>query len=208
MKEANKKALALITVVLMIAVSAITVAAYLFINSGPVSNTFNPAEDTNPAISETFNNSVKEEVSVSVGNPGYAVYVRAAIVVTWKTSVEDGSKVLGDVPVLGTDYSMTLNVGDGDDKAWFLGSDGFYYHKAPVSSGNTSVLISSASPNKTMSYDSDGDGTAETYYLSIDIVSQTIQALGTTDDGTKRAIEDAWGKIFTFDGDGNITAVS
>lgn len=177
------------------------VVAYLSTSTGPVTNTFEAETATDPSISETMDTEKNEKrnVAVYVGNPGYAVYVRAAVVVTWKDA---SGNVLAQAPVEGTDYTIVWNVDtDTDqDKPWFK-HDGFYYHKAMVYNtpdttdahdGTTAVLINSCKPIK-----ANGD-----YHLSVEIITQTIQALGTTD-GVKDAdgnitdeipaVEDAWG---------------
>ena len=171
--------------------------AYLSVTSGPVDNAFTPATDTDPSISETFTDKkIKENVSINVGDPGYAVYVRAAIVVTWKAEGEGSEDVLADKPVLGTDYNLELC-----DLGWFE-KGGFYYHTdSVISGGSTSVLIKSAEQIK----DAPEDG----YVLSIEIISQTIQALGSTDvvddpyaDGIP-AVSAAWG--VSVDANGRLT---
>ena len=195
MSEASKKTLALVTAILMIATSVISVAAYLFINLGPLNNIFKPAAATDPNVD-------KDTYVIQVPNNGYAVYVRAAIVVNWQYKDGEGNvKVLGDVPVLGTDYTLTTN-----SIEWFKGSDGFYYRKAMVTPTgnvefvNTEALVTSFAKKKEfVEYDDNGDGTSDKYYLNIDVISQTIQALGTTDDGDIPAVVDAWHVTMTGD---------
>lgn len=196
MKKNSKRSISLLASVLVIMLSVITVAAYLFINLGPLTNNFQAAVAMDPTVLNTDG-----KYSVQVPNKGYAVYVRAAIVVNWQYKDGEGNvKVLGDVPVEGVDYTLTLNADD-----WLKGSDGFYYYKTmvtPAEKDTTASIVSEFTTLKTVVYD------GVEYSVNIDIISQTIQALGTTDDGTKRAVEDAWGERFTFDGDNNITAVS
>ena len=167
------------------------VVAYLSIYGGSVKNTFTAETEVPPAIVETFQENtslVKENVRVNVGNPGYGVYVRAAVVITWR---DDDGNLLAQSPVADTDY--TISMGDG----WFS-HDGFWYCKTMVKSpdgeenGISPVLIQTC--------------TARTpkngYHLHVEIVSQTIQALGTTDEAvdsegnpvpTVPAVTDAWG---------------
>lgn len=153
--------------------------AFLSASTGALVNTFTANQSTDPAIVETFDHNEKTDVAVDVGDPGYAVYVRVAVVVTWKNG-ENGD-VLGVVPVEGADYTITYNTED-----WFKGSDGFYYHRDMVNSAeNTAVLINSCQPV-------DGK-TPEGYGLNVEIIAQTIQSLGTTDDGEVPAVTDAWG---------------
>lgn len=158
------------------------VVAYLSASTDAVENKFVSDASTDPAVIETFRNNEKTNVVVDVGDPGYAVYVRAAVVVTWKDT--DGN-VWGEAPEAGVDYTIDL----GED--WFLGSDGFYYYTEPVAydgeDGTTKLttnLIDSCAPVA---------GKAPTgYTLNVEIIAQTIQALGTTD-GDVPAVTAAWG---------------
>lgn len=171
-----------LAVLFVMAVTVATVYAYLKISTDPaVKNTFSAAQDPEATITESFDpNTEKKDVAVKVGKTGYSVYVRAAIVVTWKNA-ENGD-VLATKPVAGVDYTITLN-----DSAWFE-KDGFYYHKAAVpSEGTTANLIISCIPIA-------GKAPAG-YGLNVEIVAQTIQSAGTTDTGDTPAVTDAWGVI-------------
>ena len=164
------------------------VAAYLSMSGGTVKNTFTPETEVPPTIAETFEENVKSNVAVNVGNPGYAVYVRAAVVVTWR---DDAGNVLAQAPAE-SDYTIVYNEND-----WF--TDGsFWYCKTMVASsdgetdGLSPVLIRSCTPAAAK-----GD-----CHLHVEIIAQTIQALGTTDEAvdgegnpvpTEPAVTDAWG---------------
>lgn len=197
MKNQRKKSISLLASVLVVVLSVITVAAYLFINLGPLTNKFQPAVAQDPTVLNTDG-----KYSVQIPNNGYAVYVRAAIVVNWQAEVGGEKKVLGDVPVPGVDYTLTTN-----STEWFKGSDGFYYLKSMVippegtEPVNTSVLIEEFKKLKDsiMYDDADLDDTKDEYFLNIDIISQTIQALGTTDAGDVPAVVDAWHVTMTGD---------
>ncbi|MBR2310755.1 MAG: hypothetical protein IKA47_09530 [Oscillospiraceae bacterium] len=154
-----------------------SVAAYLSIKTPPVENTFVAEAPTDPVIQETFTENTsleKKNVSVDVGTPGYAVYVRAAVVVTWQ---DDAGNVLSKAPVVGTDYSIQYNAAD-----WFQ-YDGFWYCRTMINSGNSPVLITTCQPLVSK----------DACHLNVEIVSQTIQALGTTDEGDIPAVTNAWG---------------
>ena len=169
-----------LAVLFVMAVTVATVYAYLKTSTDPaVKNTFSAAQDPEATITESFDpNAEKKDVAVKVGKTGYSVYVRAAIVVTWKNA-ENGD-VLATKPVAGVDYTITLN-----DSDWFE-KDGFYYHKAAVpSEGTTANLIISCKPIA-------GKAPAG-YGLNVEIVAQTIQSAGTTDTGDTPAVTDAWG---------------
>lgn len=198
----------LIVGVILLALLSVSALAYLSASTSGLVNTFEPAKETDPGIKETVNDplTVKENVYVDVGNPGYAVYVRAAIVVNWeengidasgnKTIITDTGRFHATAPVAGTDYTISLNTAT--DGPWFLGKDGFYYHKTMVNPNeSTKALINSCQLEE-------GVDPPDGYHLDVKIVAQTIQALGTTDNdahgkpvavGTP-AVEDAW-KVVT-----------
>ena len=155
----------------------------------PVKNSMSAEKDPKPTVVETWDKKVKENVMVNVGNPGpgYSVYVRADIVVTWKD--KDGN-VYSKLPKAGTDYTISLNTVSGTPttlNTWFLGADGFYYYTSPVVSGPTTVLINKCKLEDTAQI-------PEGYQLSVEIIAQTIQYKGTTDieNPNKTAVEDAW----------------
>ena len=174
-----RRAVIFLLAVLCVSLVVGSVYAYLKWSAGTVNNTFSIETPIDPTVSETFTsgNTVKKNVAVNVGNPGYSVYVRAAVVITWKNST---GEVLGTKPVQDTDYTLTL----GSDK-WFC-EDGYYYYKVPLSSGTTETLISEVVRLATEPPEAD-------YKLSVEILSQTVQALGNTDVGETLAVTDAWG---------------
>ena len=179
-----------LTVMLIAAVTVATVYAYLKTSTPAVTNSF--AEDVDPVLSivETFDKETKSDVAVQVEKAGettYTVYVRAAIVVTWKDA---SGNVLATKPVADTDYLIDVN-GSG----WFFNTnDGFYYCKSPVESGNaTPVLIETCAPVE--------GKTPAGYALNVEIIAQAIQAKGTTDDPSELpAVTDAWGGYVDSDG--------
>ena len=118
-----RRAVIFLLAVLCVSLVVGSVYAYLKWSAGTVNNTFSIETPIDPTVSETFTsgNTVKKNVAVNVGNPGYSVYVRAAVVITWKNST---GEVLGTKPVQDTDYTLTL----GSDK-WFC-EDGYYYYKS------------------------------------------------------------------------------
>lgn len=162
------------------------VAAYLSTQTPPVNNTFAAETAVQPTIQETMADNVKTNVSVNVGDPGYAVYVRAAVVITWQDA--DGN-FLAEAPEASTadeekDYTIAYNTQD-----WFS-YGGFWYCKTMVNSGNSPVLIASCTPKAEKS----------DYHLNVEIISQTIQALGTTDTGNTPVVTAAWGVQVIADG--------
>ena len=153
----------------------------------PVKNNMSAETDPTLTVSETWNNTVKKNVSINVGDPKYSVYVRADIVVTWKDA--DGN-VYSELPEAGKDYTIDLTTVSGTPttlNTWFLGADGFYYYTSPVVSGNTAVLINECKIKE------DTVQIPEGYQLSVEIIAQAIQYKGTTDrDDNITAVEDAW----------------
>ena len=192
-KRTGKRRLmvAVICAAVSVAIGTIAVFAYLSGKSGSVNNTLTADPDPTIAIQETVSGDTKSDVYFVVNNAGYTVYVRAAIVVTW---ADGNGNVLATKPVEGTDYDITYaNVVSTSSLAaekWTLGSDGFYYYSSPVGSeapnNQTQKLIETAKLK-------DGVTPPEGYSLSIEIVAQTVQAIGTTDTDDVLAVEDAWG---------------
>lgn len=159
------------------------VAAYLSYSTPVISNTFVADTDIYPTIGESMTNNVKSNVAVSVSDQeDHAVYVRAAIVITWRreNEPEDQEILLAQAPVEGADYEIDLNL---THTGWFE-EGGFYYYRPMVNPGaSTAELITSCTPNVTK----------EGYVLNVEIMAQTIQALGTTDANGTPAVTDAWG---------------
>lgn len=190
-RQLNKRKIAYIVLAVLLLVLIASGSAYAYLKwSGGVNNDFSYESSVDPAVSETFNNVTKSNVKVDVGNTGYSVYVRVAVVATWTNSA---GQVHAKVPEAGTDYSLNLSLtADG----WFKGDDGYYYYAAPVESeGSTLVLITECKPLKA--------APADGYKLNVDIVAQTIQSAGTTDSGNVPLVTKAWG--VTVGADGNLT---
>lgn len=194
----------LVGVILLILLAG-SALAYLFSSTreGATSN-FTPAKDSDPTINDT-------SFYVNVGDPSYAVYVRAVIVVNWEEDGKEGT-YHATAPVAGTDYTLTLNTSD-----WFNGSDGFYYHKAMVDSNSTTAKLINSCTAITPGPDVyDENGNLETdYKLNVQLIAQTIQALGTTDNDVNGnpvavgipAVEDAW-KVVTVDSNGSLIPIT
>ena len=188
----------LLAVLLLVAALASIVigVVYAYLSApgeDPVRNSMVAAPDPTISIQETFttngqNNLVKQNVSVNVGNPGYAVYVRALIVVSWKD--KDGN-AYWEGPDEG-DYHMTLDLSQ-----WFKEGE-FYYLRPQMVQGmagypNTPILI-------TECYQV-GEPPVPGYTLHVEIFAQTIQAVGTTDEGDVPAVTNAWGIHVNSNGD-------
>ena len=163
--------------------------AYLFTQTSPVTNTFNPAAAPNE-IKETMANNVKSNVFVSIPsiteNPkAVKVYVRAAMVVTW----QDGEgNIAPIVPIEGTDYIVTMP----ENSKWHKHVDSYYYYKEIVEPGEcTENLFDSITVVE--------GKTPEGYALSVELLSQSIQAEGVNKDGVT-PIALAWGITISNEG--------
>ena len=204
--KSNKIVVSALIVLLVCGLAAVGVYAYLNGRAGKVDNTFSAEPDPTMSVVETFSpdGTVKENVKFSVTNgDGYAVYIRAAVVVTWAEFDANGNatgNVSRVVPVEGTDYTVEYNLST-DGKGWFLGSDGFYYFAAPVESGDsTAELIKKFEILATEFTDETSLIEGGAYKLSVEIVGQAVQAIGTTDTGDVPAVTDAWGMAVDTDG--------
>lgn len=183
MSSRKHKRIAAVLIAGVLLVSSVgTAYAYLSTNSDPVTNTFTPDVAVQPVIREEFTGTEKRNVRVDVGNLGYAVYVRAAIVATWQNKA---GEIHWKMPEAGQyvdsgDYYLDWNDGD-----WFY-HGGYYYLKTMVTDGETPELIKLCFQL--------ADAPDEDYTLHVEVVAQTIQALGTTDgDSPIPAVTAAWG---------------
>lgn len=177
--------IAVVIAVVLLASSAGSVLAYLSITTGETKNKFSAASEPTLTILETFDGTEKKNVSISVDAPGYAVYVRAAILVTWKN--EKGI-VWSVPPVLNTDYVLEMGEAiPGIGEVWTQATDKYYYYPLPVNPGDPlPELIRSCKLRE-------GVTPPPGFDLNVEIISQTVQAPGSTDDGNTPAVTDAWG---------------
>ena len=154
------------SLVLVVSVLALVLAvaggtlAWLTANSGPVTNTFTPAQVT-CTVEETFQNNVKSAVSIK-NTSNIDAYIRAYVVVTWKDA--EGN-VYGKLPVKDTDYTMTM---PNNNTKWFKSGDYYYYPDAVPSGASTGMLIEEC---KLI-----GTPPADGYSLSVEIIAEAIQS--------------------------------
>ena len=119
---------------------------------------------------------IDKDGKATIGDIGYTVYVRAAVVANWKT--EDGS-IYGKNADEVTDYTFTVG------EHWFKADDGYYYYSIPVESkGETSELIT----DFTVKTDAPNGCS-----LSLDISAEIIQESGSTDDDDIPTVTAVWG---------------
>lgn len=196
-RKFNKRSVALLVTLAVILVATVGVTlAFIITGTGPLANIFNPAK-VQSAINETINgtvatgqvnnvnNNVTVKENVSITNTGNTdAYIRVAVVITWKDSA---GNVYGQLPVAGTDYSLTYAA----DTGW-MQIDGFYYYTEAVAPGAaTGILIDECQQKRTLTGE---DG--EIYTLSVEIVASAIQA------DPETVVEQQWGVAVT---DGVIT---
>lgn len=173
-QERRVSALALVCIICCL-VSGLTLA-YLVTSTDALENVFGvPNFDT--GISEDFSaGQVKKDVKIQ--NTGDVdAYVRVMVVVTW---VNDAGAVYPQIPVKGTDYTITWTT----DPAWVQGKDGYWYYTKPIApDAATAVLFTDCEPGE--------DKAPDGYTLSVEILSQSIQAV------PANAVEDAWKVIIS-----------
>jgi len=160
--------------------------AWLVANTDSVTNTFKMGQVT-PEVTEDFDGTVKENVCVQ--NKGdVPAYIRVALVATWEKKAEDGTT---DVkPASLSDLNITLGDMEND---WLEGSDGYYYHRAPVNGGDfTSYLITKA--------EVDGTNEPAGYHMNLQVIADSIQA------APAEAVTTTWG--VTLDNAGNINGLT
>lgn len=176
-----KPSLLLLAVVLILGAMVGSTIAYLFANTGSITNTFLPTKVTTK-IDENFDGTVKNDVTVK--NTGdIETFIRAAVVVTWKN---DDDQVHPTAPVEETDYTVTWTM-DG----WVKNGD-YYYYTSPVPSQNsTGVLFTDCKAV--------AGKTPDGYHLNVEILASAIQSKPVD------AVISAWGFDPTTLAGGNAT---
>jgi hypothetical protein len=168
-----------VLIVVILGLSFGGVSAYLTWSSDGVENQFVTAEHPQATVSSAQGEN-GTDYTISVTDPGYAVYLRATVIVNWENEnvnpKTNDHNILAAMPVLGTDYILTLH------KNWTEGSDGFYYYQPKI---QDNAPIPFVTVNELVPKDG--------YNLKVTVLAQTIQAVGTTDaDDTVTAVQDAW----------------
>ena len=163
-KTRSKKSLALLVSMVLLVVGVVGgTIAYIVTHAAPVENEFIPTE-VPCHIEETFKNNVKTNVQIQ-NDGNIDAYIRAKVVITWQD--KDGN-VAAQVPVEGTDYTITYNSGNG----WVQIGD-YWYCKQPVGyeapNNLTPVLIDKCELKE-------GSTAPEGYYLSVEILAESIQS--------------------------------
>lgn len=155
--------------------------AYLSASTDTVTNTFDPGEVTTDIV-EGFDGEAKSDVKIA--NTGdIPVYVRAKVVVNWTDA--DGN-VAASVPA-GYSYEVTPASWPAASSGWTRGADGFlYYTTALAERDEPGSETANLLDRVTVSYPQGVDAESAEYFLSVEILSESIQSL--PDD----AVEQAW----------------
>ena len=148
-------------ILLLLTVAIGGTIAYIVANTEPVVNTFEPGA-VPIEIHEDFDGATKSNVGVTnLGN--VPAYIRVKLVFTWKDAVGNVSAT----PVTEKDYDLKLARG------WYINyGDGFYYCGSSIEpNATTPALIASCTQKETANV-------PEGYYLSVEIIAESIQADG------------------------------
>lgn len=171
--------------------------AYLITDTGPVTNTFTPAE-VEIDIEETVANNTKTSIAVkNIGDTD--AYIRVTLVSNWGKMVDGKWVVCGDTSHNHSDFTFNKN---------YLGDNwteigGYYYYTLPVKHGNnnvTSNLLGKENNKQVvipLSQDEENGCIQQ-----VTVLAQAIQAEG-VDAGGNRPVKLAWG--VTVDANGNIS---
>jgi hypothetical protein len=165
-------------VVLSVGAVCSGVAAKYTNSSKILDNLFSREDYDTPTIDTTSNDN---DIVVSVGKHVYPVYVRVSIVATWQDSTST-QNVYWKTPIQGEDYTFEY-----DSTNWTLNeADGYYYYNKAVASGNQTIPLFKESISA-LSDPPTG------YTLHVELLTETIQAIGNTDDtSSANAVMDAW----------------
>ena len=118
------KSSALIIALALILVLAVGgTVAYIFTQTGPVINTFTPA-DAKITVDEEISSNLKTSITVANNSTGVPVYIRVALV---------ANMIDKDENVTGAASVPTFTLGEN----WFKGNDGYYYYTKAVPVGES-----------------------------------------------------------------------
>ena len=161
---ANKAAVLLLSMILLIGIAVGTTVAFLVARTEPIKSTFEYAKVSCEVTGSKENVQIK-----NTGNT--AAYIRATYVVTWR----DGNRNVAVSVPDGYSYTLTENLGNN----WKKGTDGYFYYTSPIVPGN-STLDSLLTCNVT--YPDNPE-----YTLSVEILAEAIQS------EPAEAVQQAWG---------------
>ena len=203
--KGKRRTIAAVALALVLLCTVGGTLAYVFMNTDPVENVFQPSVVTTAVIENggtpvvgSNANTGDTKTNVRIKNTGDTdAYIRVAVVVNWADAT--GTRVWAQKPVACThganctsgacEYRITYDLNNG----WSLGSDGYYYYNKSVAPGKlTEILINEAKLNDGVTAPVGADNTQ--YYLSIEIVASGIQSTPTS------VVKDQWGVTVANDG--------
>ena len=155
--------------------------------SSELEDKFVMADHGDPEVSDTVSLDTatsyyyKSGLSVTAPDKGYPVYIRVALVPTWRDA---SGNIYGQQPIEGSDYSLSYN----SDKWYYNIADGYYYCRQPVQSGAQSPMLIKNDQRLEQIADPPVSGLT----LHVEVTAQCIQAAGKTS-GDVKAVVDAWG---------------
>ena len=160
-----KRIVMLVALVMILTAAIGGTIAYIVTSTNDVENTFTPGK-VSCEINEEFTGALKKDVTITnTGNT--EAYIRAAIIVTWKSTKHGSTDTYATAPQEGQ-YTMTL----GSD--WIPGEDGYYYYKSPVPTGESTAALIEKCELKA------GVSAPEGYALSVEILADAIQSTPTS----------------------------
>lgn len=182
--------ISLVVLLMVAAVAVPTLAYYLRSVDNPIEQEYTPAKPYNPSIKLTADNKSISKVSIEVqNNEGYPFYVRVALVVTWQANVGGEVVVHSLMPSRNSDYTYSNPSG-----SWRLVNDLWYYTLAVEGNGKVEPITIDFISNLALAQNPFIPYVdTEMCHLNVEIIVQTIQAIGSTDDGDIPAWQDAWG---------------
>ena len=194
----KKTLIMLISLALILTVSAGSTLAFLITKTEEVTNTFTPSRISVEVEEPGWktDNTVKKNVTIK--NEGNIdSYIRIALVMNWqKYNPETQEYEIAPIPVAATDYTMTWHEQSGYNTTdWISETNAngvtYYYHKTAVNPGNsTGKLFDELKPSANANI-------PEGYTLVVDVLAQGIQAEPAS------VVADNWG--VTVNNNGTIT---
>lgn len=167
--EQNKKsgfwrrpALVVLSLAMLLLVSVGGTLAFLIDKTDSVQNTFTPSTMTID-VEEDFKDGGTVKQDVQIKNTGEVdTWIRATVIFNWADEENN--------PVKQVDVDRELDI-EWNNPSWFQGSDGYYYHRAPVApKDSTGILLDSVSVKSGVTPPAGAD------HLQVTIVSQAIQS--------------------------------
>lgn len=153
LKFTGKKAVALLAVTIVLAVSMVgATLAFIITKTDALTNIFSPAKVAID-IDDIDGNKI-----INTGD--IPVYVRVAIVANW---VNGSGEIHSTTPTV----QITLS----DERNWVKGSDGFYYYKLPVAANDSVTPVNSVTTS---------DTAPTGYEFQVQILSSAIQSTPTS----------------------------